>query len=195
MAAHTQKRKEDWKFMGKWYVLHVLTKREFQAVEDIKKYNAVKFIENVFPFIPSTETYFRRKLNIKKEEKYFLFPGYVFFETPMDTDDILDYANGLIKNCQNIIKILRYGDSREMAVEWDEQFELMKFMDDKFCIRASEGYKIKDAVTIMDGPLVGCEGIIEKIDRHKMEASIHINLFGENRLIKLGLYVVLKQDE
>ena len=51
-------------------------------------------------------------------------------------------------------------------------------MDGNHTVRMSEGYISGDKITVTRGPLMGFEGDIRKIDRHKRRAYIDVTLFG-----------------
>ena len=56
----------------------------------------------------------------------------------------------------------------------------------------SEGYITGDKVTVTRGPLIGLEGDIRKIDRHKRRAYLDVTLFGRTVPASVGLEVVRK---
>ena len=128
---------------------------------------------------------------MKKEERYIVFPGYIFLESSIGTNDVLNYVKKLSRVCRNVINILKYGDTDEIAMRWEERFILMGFLGKNYCIKASKGYKKNGIVTITEGPLVGHEGKIKKIDRHKMKAWVEIKICEKNILFELGLQVIL----
>ena len=49
-----------------------------------------------------------------------------------------------------------------------------------------------DRVIVTDGPLVGREALISKIDRHKRLAYLDMRMFGRIKTIKVGLEIVRK---
>ena len=48
-------------------------------------------------------------------------------------------------------------------------------MDGNHTVRMSEGYISGDKITVTRGPLMGFEGDIRKIDRHKRRAYIDVS--------------------
>ena len=52
-----------------------------------------------------------------------------------------------------------------------------------------------DRVTITDGPLVGMESQIKKIDRHKRLAYLDVHLLGRTKTVKVGVEIVRKTGE
>ena len=179
--------------MYNWYVMSVWSGREKSLVKDIQNYDRncsmEKYIEDSSMFVPTRETFFKRAGNIKKETSI-MFPGYVFVETSMEAYDFLEYAKDLRRTFRNSVTVLRYGDSSEIAVRWEERLALMKLMDHEWCIETSRGFKENDRVKITEGPLVGHEGLIKKIDRHKMKALIEVEMFERRNLFEVGLQVI-----
>lgn len=163
--------------------------KENSCIEDMQTYNVEKSIDNILPFIPLKETFFKKSGNVKKETSI-MFPGYIFIETSMNAYDFLDYTKRLLRIYRNFITVLRYGDSDEMTVRWEERLALMKLMNHEWCVETSCGFKENNTVKITSGPLVGCEGQIKKIDRHKMKALVEVEMFDRKSLFELGLQVL-----
>ena len=57
----------------------------------------------------------------------------------------------------------------------------------------SEGFIKNDKVVITSGPLVGREGLIRKIDRHKRKAFIEIEMFGRPQKVEMGVEILWKR--
>ena len=56
----------------------------------------------------------------------------------------------------------------------------------------SEGIIEHSQVKVMSGPLMGKEGYIRKIDRHKRKAWLEMEMFGRTQSIQVGLEIVAK---
>jgi len=119
-----------------------------------------------------------------------MFPGYVFVETSMDTYDFLNYVKNLRRTIVNPIKVLKYGDSNEIALKWEERLPLMNLMNHEWCIKTSVGFKENEKIKIIAGPLIGHEGKINKIDRYKMRAWVEIDMLGRKSLYELGMQMI-----
>ena len=179
--------------MDNWYIMSVWTGKERSVTENIRAYNTEKSINNVSPFVPLKEFFLKRNGNIKKATSI-MFPGYVFAESKMDAYEFLNYAKGLRRTLHNSMTVLKYGDSDEIAIRWEERLVLMKLMNHEWCVKTSQGFKENDIVTITEGALVGCEGQIKKIDRHKMTALIEVEMLGKKNRVELGLQVLRRSD-
>lgn len=179
--------------MDNWYVMSVWTGKKNFLIKNIRTYNMENSINNVSPFVPMRETFFKRSINIKTETSI-LFPGYLFIETSMNVCDFINYIRNLRRTLNNSMTVLHYGDSGEIAIRQEEQLVLMKLMNHEWCVKTSLGFKENNIVTITDGPLVGYEGKIKKIDRHKMNALLEVDIIGKKSLIELGLHVIRQPD-
>ena len=56
----------------------------------------------------------------------------------------------------------------------------------------STGIIENSQIRILEGPLVGMEGTIRKIDRHKRKAWLEIEMFGRTVEMQVGLEVIAK---
>ena len=98
----------------------MLAGRENICVEDIRAYNNDMAVDNISPFIPMRESFFKKQGNIK-EENSIMFPGYVFIEASMDSCDFLDYVKKVRRIYGTSMTVLRYGESDEIAVKLEER--------------------------------------------------------------------------
>lgn len=73
-----------------------------------------------------------------------------------------------------------------------EQIFLQKLMGIDNCIDDSIGFIEGDKIIITSGVLEGMESIIKKVNRHKREALLEVNIMGDARQIKVALEIVKK---
>ncbi|MCC8081468.1 MAG: antiterminator LoaP [Lachnospiraceae bacterium] len=136
-------------------------------------------------FIPRFEE--KRKLNGKwMMQERILFPGYVFLET----DDV----EGLylcLKTIPRLTKLLGVG-GRFVPLSDEEVAFLMRFGGEEHLVEMSEGIIEHSMVRILSGPLMGMEGMIRRIDRHKRKAWLELELFGRIQIVEVGLEIALK---
>lgn len=59
--------------------------------------------------------------------------------------------------------------------------------------KISSGIIENDRVQILAGPLMGMEGNIRRIDRHKRTAYLEIEMFGRTVEMKVGLEIIRKE--
>lgn len=116
-----------------------------------------------------------------------LFPGYVF----LISDDVEQLFFAL-KNVQGLTKII--GTGQEVVPLTDSEVLLLqKLGGDDQIVETSIGVMEQDKIRITRGPLMGLEGCIKKIDRHKRTAWLEIEMMGRIVETRVGLEVVEKR--
>lgn len=166
-----------------WYVVQVFAREE----EKIKKMCQQQISPEILMqcFIPYYEEQ-KRYLGEWHLEKKILFPGYVF----MVTERIQELYE-VLKKMQVFSKIL--GDKEcLMPLSAGEVAFLKKFGGEDQVVSLSIGLMEKEKIKIIAGPLIGLEGCIRKIDRHKRRAWIQVEMFGKITDAMVGLEVVAK---
>lgn len=171
-----------------WYILFTKTGSELKVDKLLKK---GLDSNNFYPFIPTLETLFKSSGLIKKEIKV-MFPGYVFIESELSSLEFIQETRKIINFSNDIIRILKYGDTGDINVRDHERSTLLNLCNDDFCIETSKGIIIGDKIYIKEGPLVGNECIIKKINRHKKTATIELVFMGDIRQFNISLEIVEK---
>ena len=117
-----------------------------------------------------------------------LFPGYLFVET---TD--IQHVMERLARVPAFTRLLGVSDERVIPLSQDEVVWLTALLQplDKV-LEMSVGIIEGDRVIVTDGPLVGHEASISKIDRHKRLAYLDMRMFGRTKTIKVGLEIVRK---
>lgn len=167
-----------------WYVVQVFAGEE----EKIKRKCRQQISPDILVqcFIPYYEEQ-KRYLGEWHLDKKILFPGYVF----VITEQIQELYKAL-KKMQGFSKIL--GDKEYLTpLSEGEVAFLKKFGGEDQVVGLSVGLMEKDKIKILDGPLMGLEGCIRKIDRHKRRAWIQVEMFGKIVDAMVGLEVVTKK--
>ncbi|MDR2044216.1 MAG: antiterminator LoaP [Clostridium sp.] len=171
-----------------WYVLMARTGREQEAKAEIQSHWDT---EHILPFLPVKEIYFRKAGTVQKENRL-LFPGYVFVETTVESHDFLVMALQFIKRTNTFFRVLEYGDSKEIAVREEEKVFWQKILNQNYCVECSRGVIEGDRVRVKEGPFIGSESRIKKIDRHKRQAVMELELMGAPRSISVSFEVLEK---
>lgn len=166
-----------------WYVIQVRTGQEEKIKMQCQKNIASDVLRECF--IP----YYEEQKHIKgkwETQKKILFSGYVF----LDTEEIMQlYAD--LKQVSGLTKLLKTGEEVIPLTEKEMGF-LDSFGGQKKIVSVSEGVIEHTKVIVNSGPLVGKEGYIKKIDRHKRKAFLEIPMFGKMQKIQVGLEIVSK---
>ena len=100
-------------------------------------------------------------------------------------------VNGL-KKVIGLTKLIGIGDQIVPLVQEEVEL-LMRIGTDKQLVEMSSGIIENDRVRILSGPLMGMEGNIRRIDRHKRIAYLEIEMFGRTVEMKVGLEIIRKE--
>ena len=166
-----------------WYVMQVRTGTE----ENIKLQCERVIPDNILDrcFLP----YYEERKHIRGEWKSFrkiLFPSYVFVVT-----EELESLYPCLKQVQGLTKML--GAGKDIIPLNDREVSFLKRMGGEAqLVEMSEGIIEGGQVKISSGPLMGMEGCIRKIDRHKRKAWIEVEMFGRMQTVQVGLEIVRK---
>lgn len=169
-----------------WYVIQVQAGKE----ESIKKQCEAEIEKSILErcFIPYREI--KRKIRDKWTIKeYILFPGYIF----AITDHLEELQVELQNKVTGFTKLIGFGNEIIPLTEEEISF-LQKIGGNKQIVGFSKGFITGDKVIVFDGPLIGMEGYIKKIDRHKRKAWIEVDLFGRVQKAEVGLEIVKKWE-
>ncbi len=171
-----------------WYVIQVNTGSEHKLREMI-----VKQLEQTSTlyedcFVPMVE--YVRKVNQRYETKERpMFPGYLFLIS--GPDNIKEIAASL-KQVIGFTKIL--GESQEFIPLYPQEVDfLLGFSNSNYIVGMSSGFIENDNITITDGPLVGKEGYIKKINRHKRIAEVELLFMGRTTRVQVPLEIITKR--
>ena len=164
------------------YVISTRTGDEARA-----KYLIEETTSNAHIYIPQ-KVVSRRYQGAWHEEKRILFPGFIMVET----DDIRAFIKTLSKPFFKIYrKVFGKNEGSYWPISEEEQTWLRKLTGgDLLLVAMSKGLKEGRKVRFTDGPLVGCEPFVKKIDRHHRSVFLEIPMFGQMRTIKVSAEIV-----
>lgn len=180
-----------------WYILYVRSGKEQRVMANFSQAFFKRNLPYDFePFCPESEYYYRNK-----EERHLgrayrkrpLFSGYVFLETDMPQEQFGKEFSDYIYKSEEIIRLLRYGNTNRIALAEDEKRKFEYLFCGKRCLEHSEGYIEGDKVVVTVGPLIGREGLITHINRHNRTATIELSMFGGQTKVKVALEIVEKR--
>ena len=169
-----------------WYVIQVKTGNE-EKIKDICQRLIPKEIL-IECFIPKTKRVRKIRGSFHEREEI-LFKGYVFV-----ISDAIDDLYQSLKLIPELTKVLGNDGSNILPILKEEAIFLLKFGKEDHIVDISKGYIIGSKIMITTGPLVGNEGIIRKIDRHKRIAYIEVKLFDQITTVKVGLEIISKSS-
>ena len=166
-----------------WYVIQVRTGTEENICCQCRKIIDSSILERCF--IP----YYQEKKKYQGKwhtQERILFPGYVFLVT--------NHVEELYESLKDIIGSTRLiGTGEEIVPLSEEEVTLLlRLGKEEQLVELSTGIIENSQIRILEGPLVGMEGTIRKIDRHKRKAWLEIEMFGRTVEMQVGLEVIAK---
>ncbi len=161
-----------------WYVVYVKANME----EEVQNLLNNRFKESFYSLIP------KRRLIVKRQGKLYhflekLFPGYVFIKTDMDRD-----KHKAINRTSGVVQLVS-ANTDFVKVDDNEMAMILKLVNNEGIIEYSKLLKENSKITVLEGPLLGLESIIKKVNSHTNRAKILINLMGNPKMLDVGLAV------
>ncbi len=145
-----------------WYLLTCNNQEEQKILTILRKNLSPEAFHDIFIL---TYDRMRKYMGAWHMERQLLYPGNIILETNNKTNLLRELRNCREMNMQE--KQLSRMDEREEAL-------LKRLCGEKHHLEMSRGVIRKGAAQITDGPLIGMENIICKIDRHKRLASVEV---------------------
>lgn len=166
-----------------WYVVQVRSGTEHNIRIQCNKKIPDTIMERCF--IPYYEEKKKQNGSWNTLQKI-LFPGYIF----MITEDVEKLFFHL-KTIEGMTKLI--GTGQDIIPLKEEEITFLKrFGGEEQIVSMSEGIIEGTQVIITSGPLMGMEGLIQKIDRHKRKAWLDLELFGRMQQVEVGLEITKK---
>jgi transcriptional antiterminator NusG len=136
----------------------------------------------------------RRLLDIRKAGKVksstsAVFPGYLFIEADSDRE-IIDYQ-WEFRRTEGFYRFLK--SNKNITPLADRDLELvLHFINNAGSVagRSKVYFNENSRIIIVEGPLMGLEGRILKVDRRKGRAKIKLDLYNDSFSIDLGFEVI-----
>ena len=169
-----------------WYVIQVQGGREEAMAERIARVVSSDVLDEVF--YPQYMTEIKLRGAWQQVQKP-LFPGYLI----CITSDPRAVQETLLK-LGDFARVLKQGD--EYVPLGREEVELISTFTRKGerCVPMSEAFKDGDRVVVCEGPLLGREGLIKDINRHKNTAYLEVDLCGRRVSARVGLAVLTREQ-
>lgn len=171
-----------------YYVIWTLTGKEDIVKDEIVAQIGQENKEKIHILTRERKQKYRGEWQIRKEK---LFPGYLFMD--LDATQVEPVRQALRKATEHA-KVLKTGDELYPIHAQEEQL-LRRLTGDTTNVAVSVGVIAGDKVIIKEGPLVGMEGMIKRIDRHKRMAVLEVELFNRISEVKVGLEIVEKVEK
>lgn len=169
-----------------WFVIQVFRGQEENFIDKLSGFNDYEI------FTPKQVQILKRKNELKRVYKP-LFPGYIFVATDKEFKEFRKFYQEFIAIREGCIKLLRYKEEVEALLPHERAF-IEHFVNKDKVIDSSVGLIEGDRIRIIEGPLIGNESHIKKINRHKRTAIVEVTLFGEVQSIELSCEIIAKTD-
>lgn len=163
-----------------WYVIQTLGGKEEETANMIRKTVSSCCIEECF--IPKRERMKKFHGTWNREEEI-LFKGYVFIVSGRPEELYQE-----LKRIPRMTKVLGREEEYFFALNQEEE-ELVKGIGDEkhkttiSLIEVEEGKQIH----VIEGPLKGYIGNVEKINLHKREAVVRVEFMGKKMALRMGI--------
>jgi transcription antitermination factor NusG len=143
-----------------WYAVHTRSRHERKVASELAGRSFVVFL-------PEYKTLSRRR-DRRKQILTPLFPGYLFVQTRMTTENRI-----AILQASSVVQIV--GISNRPLVVPDHQIESIRIILDS--TQAAEPQTVLTSgqlVQVLEGPLKGVIGVVEKAQRKRIIVSVEI---------------------
>jgi len=157
-----------------WYAVHTKSRHEDRAFLGLlqKSFSA---------FLPKIEVWSKRK-DRRKRIMIPMFPGYLFVELPVLTNEI---KVDVLKTF-GVVRILGKPTGSQPIPVPDEKIDaIRRIVDSKVEVQQFQYPKVGEPARIIDGPFKGIEGLVLKTDYEKEVFVVSIELLQRSVAIKL----------
>ena len=167
-----------------WYRIYCKKQKEEKLLDTCRQHMSKKILKEAFVFTYDRMRRFQGEWHL---ERQLMFPDYVFLESGDETaleEELMRYrkVSELFRECENV-----------SYVEKNEEKFLVSLCGKKHHLGMSRGV-IRDGITrITEGPLLGMEERIRKVDRHKRLARLEIPGSRMQESILAGLEIIDKR--
>lgn len=164
-----------------WYVIFVMGGRESSLCTFFRQ-------EGFEAFFPQVEV-MHRKAGKKFKVMKPLFPSYIFVKSDIKQIEFQEKLKNVRLRKSGIIKELKYDNFDTSSLLESEKNFLENILNDKSVLLHSTGTIEGEQIVIISGPLKGYENRIVKINRHKQEALLKINMLGKDVNMKASIEI------
>ena len=162
---------------AKWYIVHTYSGYENKVASTLEKIVGNRGIKDLIQevYVPM-EKVIEIKDNKKREVERKIFPSYVIVK--MILTDETWYIVRNIRGCTGFV-----GDSTKPFPLTKE--EVARLGVERKQIEVS--YDIGDTIVVIDGPLEGSTGTVEKLDKENNSVGVIVSMFGRETPVELEL--------
>jgi transcriptional antiterminator NusG len=166
----------------RWYVVHVYSGYEQQAVRSLQERIKHSGMEEKFGdiLVPTEEVVEMRAGQKRKSDRKF-FPGYVLIQMEMDED-----TWHLVKEVPKVMGFIGGTSDRPAPISDKEAQQIMD--------RIQEGverpkpkvlFEPGEVVRVTDGPFTDFSGVVEEVNYEKSRLRVAVTIFGRSTPVEL----------
>jgi len=166
----------------RWYVVHVYSGFEQQAVRSLKERIRLSGMEDKFGeiLVPTEEVVEMRAGQKRKSDRKF-FPGYVLVQMEMD-----DQTWHLVKEVPKVMGFIGGTSDRPAPISDKEAQNIME--------RVKEGvekprpkvlFEPGEVVRVNEGPFADFNGVVEEVNYEKSRVRVSVLIFGRSTPVEL----------
>lgn len=160
----------------KWYVLHVETGSEILVRDTL---NRIVTIKAVVPRQEKVERRQGKKIVVVRT----IFQGYVFVKADLTPD--IYYR---IRSTPRVYKFL--GSNRPEPIPEEELHFILGFLGRDEIIGISDAMMEGRSIRVTNGPLLGMEGYIVKVNKRKGRVKARFGILGHTKSVELSVNFV-----
>jgi transcriptional antiterminator NusG len=168
-----------------YYAVQVKTRAENKFIKLFRAMHP----EIIFPiYFPQRRLDIRRK-GLVKPSMSAVFPGYIFIEA--DCDEEIIASQWEFRRTEGFYRFLR--SNQEITPLADRDLELvLHFIKNAGPVagRSKVYFNENSRIVVVEGPLMGLEGRIIKVDKRKGRAKIMLDLYNDSFAIDLAFEVI-----
>jgi transcriptional antiterminator NusG len=183
-------------YLDKNWFLCILKKMKYYAIQ-VKTRGEEKYIKLFTALHPEiiTKIYFpKRQIDVRRRgiithTSPGIFPGYIFVEID-EEDDILNY-HWAFRRTDGFYRFLK--SNQNICPLQNKDLELVLHFIKKVGPLAGKSkvyFNANSRIVVVEGPLMGLEGKIIKVDKRKERAKIKLDLYDEAFVIDLAVEVI-----
>jgi len=173
----------------RWYVVHVYSGFEQQAVRSINERIAHAGLEDKFGdiLVPTEEVVEMRAGQKRKSDRKF-FPGYVLIQMEMD-----DETWHFIKDVPKVMGFIGGTSDRPAPISDKEAQRIMdRIQEGVEKPRPKVLFEPGEVVRVADGPFADFNGVVEEINYEKDRLRVAVTIFGRSTPVDLSFGQVEK---
>ena len=159
-----------------WYIARCKTGRTKKLVSTLNKQ------VNMNAFIPKSERCFGRGETAEFIVKE-IYPDHVFIKSDLDQEAFDEQFKEYFKMINGLVGLLEYKDTYPLTSE--EQSLLEKLLDNTDTIKHTKGVIVDRRFVPTDGPLVGLEDMIKKVDKYRRYATLDTEILTGKLLVAI----------